>query len=104
MRDVEITMLTPDRWPLYKSVRLDALKDAPNSYGSTFEQEAALTDTEWQSRLDLELRNIIALPLVATKNRKAVGLAWGLVNAQAPSITHVYQMWVSPTVRREVAK
>lgn len=101
MSDVEIRTLTPDHWHLYKSVRLQALKDSPDSYGSTFEQEAALTDTQWQSRLDLKWRNIDALPLVATKNGEAVGLAWGLVNAHAPSITHVYQMWVSPTARGE---
>ncbi len=99
MSDFEITTLTPGRWQLYKSVRLQALKDAPDSYGSTFEQEAVLSDTEWKSRLDLEMRDITALPLVATKHGEPVGLAWGLVDAQASSITHVYQMWVSPTVR-----
>ncbi|MCQ4260193.1 GNAT family N-acetyltransferase [Stutzerimonas stutzeri] len=99
MSNFEITTLTPDRWQLYKSIRLQALKDAPDSYGSTLEQEAAMSDTEWKSRLDLEVRDIKALPLVATTNGEAVGLAWGLVDAQASSTAHVYQMWVSPTVR-----
>lgn len=99
MSNFEITRLTPDRWQLYKSIRLQALKDAPDSYGSTLEQEAAMSDTEWKSRLDLEMRDITALPLVATKNGEPVGLAWGLVDAQASAIAHVYQMWVSPTVR-----
>ncbi len=35
-----------------KAVRLRALSDSPGAFGMTFESEAAVTDTEWQSRAE----------------------------------------------------
>ena len=65
MSDVKIRLLTLQDWRLYKSSRLTSLEDSPDSFGSTYEQEAALSDAEWLARLDLEFRGLEALPLVA---------------------------------------
>lgn len=65
MSDVKSRVLTPQDWQLYKLARLNSLEDAPDSFGSTYEQEVTLSDTEWQTRLDLKWRGLDALPLIA---------------------------------------
>lgn len=62
MSDVKSRVLTPQDWQLYKLARLNSLEDAPDSFGSTYEQEVTLSDTEWQTRLDLKWRGLDALP------------------------------------------
>jgi ribosomal protein S18 acetylase RimI-like enzyme len=99
MSEFEIRILTPEDWELYKSARLKSLRDSPDSFGSTYDQEAALSDAEWQSRLDLKLRALDALPLIAEMDGQAVGLAWGLIHKPDLEIAHIYQMWVSPALR-----
>jgi hypothetical protein len=36
-----------DEWPTYRAVRLRALGDSPDAFGSTLAREEALTDAEW---------------------------------------------------------
>lgn len=99
MSDVKIRLLTLQDWRLYKLIRLTSLEDSPDSFGSTYEHEAALSDAEWLARLDLEFRGLEALPLVAELAGHAVGLAWGVIHEPASKTAHIYQMWVSPTQR-----
>ncbi|MFC7367707.1 GNAT family N-acetyltransferase [Vreelandella zhaodongensis] len=101
MNDFNIKLLTPNDWALYKSVRLESLLDSPDSFGSTYEQESALSDADWQSRLDLKARGLDAMPLVAQRGGRAVGLAWGVIHAPDVATAHIYQMWVLPAVRGE---
>ncbi|MGP9566179.1 GNAT family N-acetyltransferase [Halomonas sp. AOP5-B2-8] len=99
MDEFEISLLTPEDWVLYKTVRLKSLRDAPNSFGSTYEQEAVLSDAEWQLRLDLQSRALNALPLIVQIGGLPVGLAWGVIHKPDVATAHIYQMWVSPALR-----
>ncbi|CEP37707.1 MULTISPECIES: GNAT family N-acetyltransferase [Halomonas] len=99
MSDVRIRVLTPQDWQLYKSARLKSLEESPDSFGSTYEQEVTLSDAEWQTRLDLKLRGLEALPLIAELEGQSVGLAWGVIHEPDTKIAQIYQMWVSPTLR-----
>ncbi|MCQ4265280.1 hypothetical protein [Stutzerimonas stutzeri] len=78
MSEFEIKVLTPEKWRLYKFVRLNSLRDSPDSFGSTYDHEVGLSDAQWQSRLDLKLRDIDALPLVAELDGQPAGVALGL--------------------------
>ncbi|MGP5307476.1 GNAT family N-acetyltransferase [Vreelandella alkaliphila] len=99
MKNFNIKVLTPEGWALYKSVRLESLKDSPDSFGATYEQESVLSDSDWQARLDLNARGLVAFPLVAEQGGWAVGLAWGVIHAPEVETAHIYQMWVSPAAR-----
>lgn len=99
MNKFEIRVLTAIDWVSYKKVRLDSLKDSPSSFGSTYEREAALSDSGWKSRLEPKPGVNISLPLVAEINGNPVGLASGVVWDEDPSVTYIYQMWVSPEAR-----
>ena len=99
MDEFKISVLTPRDWVLYKAVRLKSLRDAPDSFGSTYEQEAVLSDAEWQLRLDLQSRALNALPLIVQMGGLPVGLAWGVIHKPDVATAHIYQMWVSPALR-----
>jgi ribosomal protein S18 acetylase RimI-like enzyme len=99
MSEFKIRILGTDDWLLYREVRLNSLKDSPDSFGSTHTREAQFTDIEWQSRLDSSSRAKNALPLIAESDGAVVGLAWGMIHEPDLKVAHVYQMWVSPTQR-----
>lgn len=105
MNEFEIKFLKPKDFKLYKSARLQSLKDSPESFGATHVQEVGLSDDDWKTRLDLESRAVDALPLVATVYDIPVGLAWGFIHKPNLDTAHIYQMWVSPSFRgKGVAK
>ena len=50
-RLVDIEKLPDDRWKDYRDLRLEALKNAPSAFGSSFEEEEVLTEDEWKRRI-----------------------------------------------------
>lgn len=99
MSEFELKILTPENWELYKSVRLNSLRESPDSFGSIYDQEILLSDAEWKSRLDLKFRDMDALPLIAEIEGQPVGIAWGFIHKPNLQVAHIYQMWVSPELR-----
>lgn len=100
--ELSVRSLTAAEWELYRAVRLRALADAPDAFGSTLEEEAVLPAAHWEARLvaaagadDLAR----SLPLVARLAGESVGLAWGRIEESAPEAAHLYQMWVAPEAR-----
>ncbi|MFT6125281.1 MAG: GNAT superfamily N-acetyltransferase [Shewanella sp.] len=104
MANVQIRLLLMSDWEIYRRLRLLALQDSPDSFGSTYEREAEFTDEEWISRLNASNRAKHALPLIAELDGVAVGLAWGQIHSSSSipmntDAAHVYQMWMSPRAR-----
>lgn len=87
-------------WQVYRRVRLTALADAPNAFGSTLAAEQARPDAHCAERLRARIDSVNDLPLLAVVGDDPSGLAWGKIDAARPSTAYVYQMWVAPTHRR----
>lgn len=99
MSNFNIKILSESDWATYKRLRLTSLKDSPDAFGSTYERESLFTDALWKSRLNLADGNPDALPLIASTQNSALGLAWGRVHENTPRVANIYQMWVSPNAR-----
>jgi ribosomal protein S18 acetylase RimI-like enzyme len=80
-------------------LRLRALRDSPDAFGSTFAREADRSDGDWTSRLVLGAASPRDLPLIAEWDREPVGLAWARIDELEPDAAHLYQMWVAPQQR-----
>jgi ribosomal protein S18 acetylase RimI-like enzyme len=56
---IEIAQLPPDKWEDLKKIRLEALKSDSRAYGSSFEEEMALTKEQWQTSMNSSLFAVI---------------------------------------------
>lgn len=86
----------PHEWPIYRELRLRALADAPDAFGSTLAAEQGRADEQWAGRLAAAARSGRDLLLLAEIEGEPVGLAWGRIEADNPDVAHLYQMWVAP--------
>ena len=93
MTDFVVDTLPPENWTRYKAIRLRALKEAPDAFGSTLERELGFSDEQWQERL----RNPETGTFVATNvDGKDMGLA---VGAPYNGSAGLFAMWVAPEAR-----
>lgn len=100
MRDSPaIDRFTPSEWPIYRDLRLQALAESPDAFGSTLEAERARPDGDWARRLAVAAEAPTDLPLVARVGGAAAGLAWGRIQEDEPEVARLFQVWVAPEYR-----
>ena len=51
MNKSQIKLLKPSGWVMWKTIRLEALKNHPEAFGSSFEEESERTDADWKNSL-----------------------------------------------------
>jgi len=90
----------PGEWQTYRDLRLAALKDSPDAFGSTYEDARTLPDQEWKTRLARAAPDR-DLPLVALVDDEPAGLAWGRIDPDDKETAYLYQMWADPVHRRK---
>lgn len=88
-----------DEWPAYRAIRLRALADAPDAFGSTLAAEEALAPETWAARLAKSAVSGIDHALAAERAGQLIGLAWAKVDADDPQLVNLFQMWVAPEAR-----
>lgn len=100
MRGVpSVRAFVADEWRTYRELRLRALSESPDAFGSTLAREQPWPDEEWSARLARGTESDTDLPLVADLEGTAVGLAWVRIEEAAPATANLYQMWVAPEAR-----
>jgi len=86
-------------WVAYRDLRLAALAESPDAFGSTLSRESQLSDAEWASRLASGVNSALNFPAVAEFDNKPIGLSWGRIEESEPALAHLYQVWVHPDYR-----
>jgi hypothetical protein len=93
MRSLVVRKFAPDEWPLYRMLRLAALEESPDAFGSTLAHEAPRADDDWATRLARGANSARELPLVAELDNEPSGLAWvRLTDDEQPKAAHLYQL------------
>jgi GNAT superfamily N-acetyltransferase len=92
---IALRVLTADEWQLFRKIRLEALREAPYAFGSTFESWQGEGDTEqrWRERLTNVPFNVIAY-----FGEKPAGIVSG-VRADVGAEIELISMWVAPFAR-----
>ncbi len=90
---ITVRALGPADWRLWRDMRLRALADSPDSFGSTLEVAASRADDEWLPGSRDHERY-----LMAYVDERPVGM--GYVGVDTEAVAHVFAMWVDPAVRR----
>lgn len=88
-----VRVLSPDDWPLWRSLRLAALREAPDAFGATLAYWEGEGDAEWRWRDRL---TAVPLNVVAELRGEPVGMASGLKTEAA---VQLISMWVAPSAR-----
>ena len=96
----KIRALAAHEWDSYKALRLAALADAPEAFGSTWANEAGRSDVEWSRRLAAGANSAWDFPAVAEIDGQLIALAWGRIDPANPEVANLYQFWVAPNHRR----
>lgn len=94
-----IRSILPEEWQKYRSVRLRALLESPDAFGSTYEIEVARPDDLWSSRIEAAARSGMDRALFAVRDENVCGLAWCKVSGAEPGVADLFQMWVEPGSR-----
>jgi ribosomal protein S18 acetylase RimI-like enzyme len=97
---VSIRRFRADEWSTYRELRLRALADSPDAFGSTLELEEGKPNEHWSERVAFAANSESQMLLVAEVGKERVGLALGAIVPAEPEIAHVFQMWVAPEARR----
>lgn len=89
-----IRRATPDDFEIVRELRLQALRDAPAAFASSYEREAGFDVARWRRRLRPD-RNPT---FVWEDERTALGLVVGALDDE-PAVAHLFAMWVRPAAR-----
>ncbi|MCA9712598.1 MAG: hypothetical protein KDK70_42615, partial [Myxococcales bacterium] len=74
-----VRRLEPSEWRVYRELRLRALAESPDAFGSTLARERERSDEQWQARVAEGARSPSSLGLVAEVDGEPIGLAWGRI-------------------------
>lgn len=91
---VLVREITADEWRLMRDVRLAALADAPQAFGSTYAREVAFTEAQWRGRINE--RSVTFFGYDESDDVTPAGLAGVYVGESRPEVV---SMWVRPGFR-----
>jgi ribosomal protein S18 acetylase RimI-like enzyme len=57
---VTVTRLDESRWQDYRNIRLEALKEEPLAFGSSYEDELPYSESDWRSRIKNVIFAVVA--------------------------------------------
>lgn len=89
---MEITRLGSEDWERFREVRLEALAEAPEAFGSRHADWVEAPAERWRSRLTQ-----VPLTLVAQEGSEVLGVVSG--NPTGEDWVELISMWVAPQAR-----
>jgi RimJ/RimL family protein N-acetyltransferase len=90
---ITISRVNADRWQDYRDLRLEALKNEPQAFSSSYEEEQLIAETVWRTRIENAL--------FAIENGKLVSMA-GFIRYNHIKTNHVceiFGVYVRPEYR-----
>lgn len=83
---------------VYRSLRLEALKDSPEAFSTTYESALERDDNSWNSQADSSAHGSDRATFIVFDDRP-VGLAALYRDPGIPSVGELLQMWIAPSHR-----
>ena len=93
-----IRRLTLGEGVLYRSLRLEALKDSPEAFATRYESALQRDDESWALQADSSAEGNDRATFIVFDGRP-IGLAAIYRDAGNPSIGELLQMWIAPSYR-----
>lgn len=96
---ISVRRIKANEWRKYRDLRLRALRDSPDAFGSTYEAEKTRKNEMWMTQIGAAASSGIDCALFAEKHGAACGLVWCKLSVTDPGAADIYQMWVDPAAR-----
>ena len=90
-----VRRLEPDEWPLFRDLRLAALRDAPSAFWSTYDREVGYDDAEWQRFLTRATWFTVEVEGVPA----GLAACGGIHGRPEATDRQVIGMWIAPAAR-----
>lgn len=90
MTEIRVRLLGEDEWPAYRDVRLRALRESPEAFVASADEEAAFDDAVWRQRMERSRRllaeagdDVVGVVSVGTGHRTKI-----------PGAGELFGLWV----------
>jgi GNAT superfamily N-acetyltransferase len=92
---VVVRAATAEEWQVLRDIRLDALRDAPTAFGSTYAKQAAYAEADWRRRISG------GATFFAFASGHDAATPDGLVGGfqEKPETVELVSLWVRPRAR-----
>jgi ribosomal protein S18 acetylase RimI-like enzyme len=92
---VSVREATTEEWHLLRDIRLAALRDAPDAFGSSYAEQAGFREADWRSRISRGGTFFAFIPEV--NGTEPAGLVRAL--HEMPGTVQLISLWVRPQAR-----
>jgi len=89
-----------EEWESLRDLRLAALVDSPDAFGSTLGEEREAAESRWLGWITGEGWSGDVATFVSGDGDGLVGMATGFQPTSEPEVVHLFAMWVRPDQRR----
>lgn len=96
---ITLDPITAQNVTLFREVRLRALRDTPQAFGSRYEHEAQLTEADWLERA-LRWNGEKGIGLLAMDGSAGCGIAGSFLEGDDATQARLISMWTAPTHRQ----
>jgi ribosomal protein S18 acetylase RimI-like enzyme len=97
---VHVEIATPAAWREVRDLRLGALRDSPDSFGSISSEEDGRPEGFWRARLHDDDHTTFVAMLVTDGPPRPAGIAvLGPSSDGGPGVLGLYSVWVAPEAR-----
>ena len=93
MGEISVRLLAEEDWELFRSVRLAALAESPESFVATHDEEVALDEDYWRQRMTRSHR------FVAEQDGEVIGVVSVGPHGDDPQSGDLFGLWVAPEHR-----
>jgi ribosomal protein S18 acetylase RimI-like enzyme len=93
---VRIVPITAENAEAFRRVRLQALKDAPTAFGSTYAEESAFGEDQWARRVE-RWNGLQGIGFLAMDGNQPCGIAGALIEPCRHA--QLVSMWTAPEFR-----
>ena len=94
-----VRRVRPDEWEALRAIRVRALEESPDAFGSTALEALQRDDGQWRAWAEAGASSATTALFVAGDNGKIVGLCGTFVHEDDPRTAQIVAMWVEPECR-----
>lgn len=98
---IDVRRARADEWRRLRSIRLQALRDAPEAFVTTVAEAEELSDSVWKERARKSEDAVEQVTAIAIDDAQTLGLSVGLIpEKDRPAAIPIVSVFVSPAGRR----